>query len=396
VGGVRSSLPAGRPEQLLARILQAFEPPHGGVAEHVRALSLSLRERGHEVAVAGPLESQIYPELESAGIPCERLPFVGTIVAPGPDRRAGSALRRIVSEGRFDAAHAHGVKAGVLLRATGALARLPVLYTPHCFAFISHEHREDLAHPRLRRTAVVNAERALGLITARLVCVSEFERGFADRLHIVPAARRRTIPNGIALDRPATPDPDLVAWRGDGQLFGSVSVLRWEKGLHNLIEVARMLDGTEADIRLAIVGDGPDAPELTRRIADAGVGDRIRLFPFSGSPDPHLAALDGLLLPSDVFESLPIGVIEGMAHSLPVIASDIGGLPELVQTGVDGILVPPGDPARLAEAVRQLAADPDQAAELGRRGRELVESRFRLERMTDELEREYLDVSAAR
>ncbi len=86
---------------------------------------------------------------------------------------------------------------------TGAPARLPVLYTPHCFAFISHEHREDLAHPKLRRAAVINAERALGLITARLVCVSGFERGFADRLHIAPAARRRTIPNGIALDRPA-------------------------------------------------------------------------------------------------------------------------------------------------------------------------------------------------
>ena len=243
----------------MARILQAFEPPHGGVAEHVRALSLSLLERGHEVAVAGPLESQIYPELESAGIPCERLPFVGTIVAPVADRRAGAGLRRIISEGDFDAAHAHGVKAGVLLRVTGALARLAVLYTPHCFAFISHEHREDLAHPKLRRSAVINAERVLGLLTARLVCVSEFERRFADRLHIVPAGRRRTIHNGISLDRPATPDPALVAWRGDGRLFGSVSALRWEKGLHHLIEVAGMLGRTETDVRLAIVGDGPEA-----------------------------------------------------------------------------------------------------------------------------------------
>ena len=102
-------------------------------------------------------------------------------------------------------------------------------------------------------------------------------------------------------------------------------------------------------------------PELARRIADAGVGDRIRLFPFSGSSDPHLAALDALLLPSDVFESLPIGVIEGMAHSLPVIASDLGGVPEMVRNGETGILVPPGDPRPLAEAIRELAADPDQA-----------------------------------
>jgi glycosyltransferase involved in cell wall biosynthesis len=380
----------------LARILQAFEPPHGGVAEHVRALSLSLKARGHEVTVAGPLESQIYPELESAGIPFERLPFVGTIVAPKPDRRAARILRRIVSEGSFDVGHAHGVKAGVLLRSMGALARLPVLYTPHCFAFISHQYRDDLSHPRLRRELVINAERAMGQITARLVCTSEFERGFADHLHIVPAGRRRTIPNGVALDRPTEPDPDLVEWRGDGQLFGSVSVLRWEKGLHHLIEVAQILGEEQPDLRLAIVGDGPVRSDLTERIERAGVSDRIRVFPFSGSSDPHLAALDALLLPSDVFESLPIGVIEGMAHSLPVIASDIGGVPELVRDGETGILVPPGDTGRLAVGIRELAADTGLAHRLGERGRRLAESHFSLERMIDSLEREYLAVSERR
>jgi glycosyltransferase involved in cell wall biosynthesis len=288
------------------------------------------------------------------------------------------------------------VKAGVLLRSIGALARLPVLYTPHCFAFISHQFRDDLGHPRLRSAAVINAERALGLITARLVCVSEFERGFADRLHIAPAGRRRTIANGVALDRPTAPDPELVAWRGDGTLFGAVSVLRPEKGLHHLVEVARMLSRERPDLRLAIVGDGAEGDHLAERIHDAGVGDRIRIFPFSGSPDPHLAALDALLLPSDGFESLPIGVLEGMAHSLPVVASDIGGVSEVVRDGETGILVPPADVGRLTAGIEQLAAEPGMARRLGDRGRELVESHFSLERMTESLEREYLAVSARR
>lgn len=393
--GVPSSLSAGRPERLLARILQAFEPPHGGVAEHVRALSLSLRERGHEVVVAGPLESAIYPELESAGIPVARLPFVGTILAPDPDRRAGRILRRIISDGSFDAGHAHGVKAGVLLRGIGALVRLPVVYTPHGFAFILNRYRDDLAHPRLRRAVVINAERAMGLVTARLVCVSEFERGFADRLHIVPAGRRRTIPNGVVPDRPTAPDPALVAWKGSGQLFGAVAVLRWEKGLHRLIEVAQMLGNESPDLRLAIVGDGPLRSELTEQIERAGVGDRIRMFPFSGSSFPHLAALDGLLFPSTV-EIAGIVVMEGMVQSLPVIASAVGGVPEMVRDGETGVLVPPGDTGRLLAAVRELAADPDMGRRLGERGKELAESRFSLERMTDALEREYLEVSAPR
>ena len=294
------------------------------------------------MVVAGPLESQIYPDLEGAGIPFERLDLVGTIIDRRRDPSAWWAMRRLLAEGDFDAAHAHGVKAGTLLRTAGPTVHVPVLYTPHLFALISNEHRDDIPHPRLRHAAVLSAERGLGLLTARLVCVSEFERGFANRLHIVPARRRRTIPNGVSLDRPPEPDPELVRWRGEGPLFGTVSVLRWEKGLRHLVDVAVILNERGSDVKLAIVGDGPERADLKRRIERAGVGERLRLFPFSGSSDPHLAALDGLVLPSDVFESLPIGVIEAMAHSVPVIASNLGGVLSLSNPGSPASWFPRG------------------------------------------------------
>jgi glycosyltransferase involved in cell wall biosynthesis len=342
--------------------------------------------------VAGPGQSQIYPALEQAGIPVERLPVTGSITAWREDRRTVRALLRILREGDFDAAHAHGMKAGLLLRLAGKLTRVPVAYTPHCFAFISNEFRDDLRHPLLRRSLAINVERALGTITGRLICVSQFERSYADRLHIAPASRRRTIPNGVAMDRAAAPDPDLLAWRGDGLVFGAVSMLRQEKGLHHLIDVAALLGTEMPAVRLAIVGDGPEREDLAAGIQRAGVGDRIALFPFSGSSDPHLAALDGLLLPSDRFESLPIGVIEAMAFSLPVVGSRLGGVPELIADGESGVLVPPGNPEALAAAVKELASDSDRAAAMGRYGRRIAEERFSLERMINDLEREYLDL----
>jgi glycosyltransferase involved in cell wall biosynthesis len=173
-------------------------------------------------------------------------------------------------------------------------------------------------------------------------------------------------------------------------------VLRIEKGLKHLVDAAGMLRTPPTGLRLAIVGDGVERDALARQIESSGVGDRIAMFPFSGRTDPHLAALDGVVLPSDSFEALPIGVIEGMAHSLPVIGSRIGGVPELISDGESGLLVPPGDPSALAAAIDEIAADPERAAAMGRRGRQIAEERYDLNRMVGEVERQYLEVSARR
>lgn len=377
----------------MARILQAFEPPYGGVAEHVKALSVSLKSRGNEVVVAGPLESQVYSGLERAGIRVERLPFTGSITAVGQDRRTARDLFRVLREGDFDVAHAHGMKAGWVLRPVAAVARVPAVYTPHGLPFIFSEHRQGLGHPRLRRIMAVNAERALGLITARLVCVSEAERGYADRLHVVPARRRRVVRHGVQVDAGAEPDPALLDWKGDGVLWGAVSMLRWEKGIGQLLDAAALLDGAPEDLRLAIVGEGPERDAVARRIEQSGLEDRIRLFPFSGRPEPHLLALDGFVLPSDRWEALGIALIEAMACGLPTIGSRLGGIPEVIDEGQTGLLVPPGDPAALADAIRVLALDPARAAEMGELGRQRASTRFSLDRMVDETERLYVEVA---
>jgi glycosyltransferase involved in cell wall biosynthesis len=381
----------------MARILQAYEGPHGGIANHVRVLAMGLASRGHEVTVAGPLESQAYPDLERAGIRTERLPFTGSITAVREDSRTARALARIIRAGGFDVAHAHGMKAGVVLRSVAAARTIPVLYTPHGFPFIFSEHRDDLRHPRLRRAMAITAERTLGMFTARLICVSEAERGFADKHHIARADHRRVVPNGVAVDRAITPDPALLAWRGDGPLFAALSVLRWEKGLHHLIDAAALLGDAPPGLKLAIAGDGPEREALSERIERAGVGDRIRLFAgFAPRVEERLAAIDGFVLPSDRWEAGPIALIEAMAFELPAIGSRLGGVPELIEDGRSGLLVPAGDPAALAAAIRRLADDRGRASAMGERGRKLAESRFSLDGMIEAVEELYLEVAPAR
>lgn len=377
----------------MATILQAFEPPHGGVPAHVTRLCEGLAERGHRLVVAGPPESQFYPRLEQAGVEVHRLSLEGSIFAARADRAAAASLRHLLDCGGFDLAHAHGMKAGVLLRRLCPPRRIPVVYTPHCFAFISNRYRESLRLRPIRQAVAVGTEWALGRVTAALVCVSEFERREADRFHIARPARRHVIPNGVEVDDSLPADPAMADWRGEGLLFGQVCVLRWEKGMRHVVEAAELLRDDEGAPRLAVVGEGPEREAVGRLIAEAGLTDRVRLFEWSGRVEPHLKALQCYLLPSDSFEALPIGAIEAMACGLPVIASRVGGVPEAVIDGETGLLVPPGDAVALSEAIRTVAADAALRARFAARGKQLARERFSLAGMVDRLEALYAEVA---
>jgi glycosyltransferase involved in cell wall biosynthesis len=170
--------------------------------------------------------------------------------------------------------------------------------------------------------------------------------------------------------------------------------LRAEKGLDRLVDAAALLSDAVPGLRVAIVGEGAEREALERRITSRELTERVRLFPFSGTVEPHLLALDGFVLPSYQFEVLSIGTIEAMACGLPVVASAIGGVPEVVADGESGILVPPDAPAAIAEAIAELAMDPARRREMGERGQAIVRERFSLERMIAETEALYLELAA--
>jgi colanic acid/amylovoran biosynthesis glycosyltransferase len=232
-----------------------------------------------------------------------------------------------------------------------------------------------------------------------VVTISEFNRRLLERLYGA-VARDRVVVIHCGTD-PRLFAPPAV--RPDGPwTIVSVASLQPQKGQRFLIEACRRLIADGVDLRCLLVGDGETRADLEQQVRIAGLEDRIVLL---GQQPRHrvveiLSAADAVAQPSIVLasgkmEGIPVALMEAMAMERPVVATDISGVSELVEDGVTGLLVPPGDPGRLAAALRAIHDDPELAVRLGRAGRRRVAEDFDLTRSAGELARRFAGLPAA-
>jgi glycosyltransferase involved in cell wall biosynthesis/aminoglycoside phosphotransferase (APT) family kinase protein len=224
------------------------------------------------------------------------------------------------------------------------------------------------------------------LAAARFVrAISRFNRDYLERLYPELQGRVRVIHAGIdpAVYRRLPPPPQR---RGRIPRILCVASLRPYKGHAVLLEACRLLRDQGITFRCELVGDGPLRPELERRIAELGLQDVVRLF--GALPQNQVArrlgrssvfVLPSVVAPDGQMEGIPVALMEAMAAGRPVVASDLSGIPELVQDGVSGFLTRPGDAAGIAAAVKRLIGDPCLGRTVGERGRDKVEREFRLD-----------------
>jgi glycosyltransferase involved in cell wall biosynthesis len=373
------------------RVLELFEPPDGGVAEHVRLLSEGLSRRGHEVTVGGRPDAAPRAALEAAGIAYAELPLSGRV----PDSRDIDSLRSIgalLRGGGFDLVHAHGQKAGMLGRPCARRRGVPAVYTPHAFVYRTQSLRPR-ASARVRFRVGRALERALGPRTAAIVAVAEEERAAALADRIARPDRVVVVHPGVSVDPTVPADLQLERFRDGAPLLGLVAGLREQKGIVTLLDALELLARGGRPQRFAIVGNGPLRDEVERRVTSGPLAGSTLLLPFQGRVESYLKPLDVFVLPS-LWEGLPMAVLEAMAMGLPVVASSVNGTPEAVEEGVTGYLVPPGDPVRLADRLEAIAADGETRAAMGRAAREAARSRFGVERMVDRLEAVYRGAAA--
>ncbi|UCC72979.1 MAG: glycosyltransferase [Gemmatimonadota bacterium] len=202
--------------------------------------------------------------------------------------------------------------------------------------------------------------------------------------HGIPASRVVVIPNGIELERFDPAHAVRGAWRkrlrvSEGAfLIGGLGRLTWEKGFADLIRAFASIESS--DIWLVIAGDGPEWEELRALARALDVSSRVLLPGFVEDVPGLLADLDLFVLSSHQ-EGHPLAVLEAMAMGLPVVATDIAGVGETITDGVDGTLVPPGDVAALAEAIKAVGRDPEAASRMGRHARKKVAREYTAERM---------------
>lgn len=207
-----------------------------------------------------------------------------------------------------------------------------------------------------------------------------------DQLEVegVPAERIRLIANGLD---PATFTPP--APRAAGKRIVMVANLRAEKGHDTLLAAAPRILERHPDATFTFVGEGPRREPLEVLVRALGIGSRVRFAGECRDVAPVLREHDLFVLPSRS-EAFPNALIEAMATALPVVATRVGGIPEVVRDGVNGRLVPPDDAAALSAAVISLFDDPAQAAALGQAARLDVERHYTIDRMVERFEQLYL------
>jgi len=189
--------------------------------------------------------------------------------------------------------------------------------------------------------------------------------------------------NGIRVD-----DFEVKHWRRTTKVVGTVASLTPIKGHRFLIEAAKNIIEEYPDVRFVFVGDGSLGKDLKKQVASLGLEENFVFLGDVGEVGDVLSGFSVFVLPS-ISEGHPVSILEAMASGLPVVASNVGGIPEIVEDGVSGFLVPPKNPEKLASAINRLLGDRRLSKKIGLRGREIVEEKFTLEGTIQETEEVY-------
>ncbi len=295
-------------------------------------------------------------------------------------------LRALRSE-RVDVLHGHLFGSNVWAVILGQLTRTPVV--------VAHEHMWAYGGNRVR--PLLDRD-LIARFSDVFIAVSEEGRRRMIEVERIAPERITLIPNGIA-GFPAGDGDRIRRELGIGPgdpVIGSVGHLRREKAYEVLIEAAALLrDDHGLRPAVLIAGEGPERPRLEELIAARGLGDSVHLLGARIDVPDLLAALDVAVCCSD-FEGGPLSVMEYMEAALPVVATDVGGLPELVADGETGILVPPRFPGTLATVLAGLIGDAGERRRMGESGRRMRRKRWSLEAWIARIEALYLELLPGR
>lgn len=325
----------------------------GGAERHVVDLAVSLSLREYEVTVACSVAGDLSESLEEANVPV-RSPLdqlVKRRVSAGYAR----ALRRLAKEERFDLVHAH-------VYASAAAAAIATVGTG--VPLVVTEHTEAIW--RGRRARLVT--RWFCRRASRVIAVSDAVKRRLVKQDNVPPGKIAVIPNAV----PANPDsgsgtPPLRDELRDRPLVGVLARLQPEKGVATFLKAGAHVAKVVPQACFIVVGDGPLRTELEVLVRRLCMEQNVRFLGFRSDPRALIELLEVLVVPS-LTEGAPLVVLEAMAAGVPIVASAVGGIPDQIRHEGEGLLVPPGDPAALADSVLKLLRDPGLARRMGASG----------------------------
>jgi len=332
---------------------------HGGQEIRTLAEARWLLGHGWKALIACQPYSPLFAEAKAAGIPVEPVRMRGTT-----DLGAVLRLRRLIRERGVSLVHTHSsVDSWLAAVAAKSLGR-PVVRTRH------------VSIPIRRRRALVYR------LADRIITSGESVRSIVIAAGIAPE-RVVTISAGVDADRFHS-GVSGKAVRGElglgaAPVVGLVANVRGSKGHNVFLEAARTVLASAPGARFLIVGDGVGFDEVSQRVRDMGLDASVHLTGFRRDIPQIMAALDVLVLPSVRSEAIPQVIPQALAVGTPVVASTVGGSPELIRDGENGRLVPPGDARALAEAILALLREPERARAMARAGQAMVRARYTID-----------------
>ncbi len=354
----------------------------GGLERVIASIVLGLDNSKYEVEVWCLVRGgEVAQELSSKGV---LVKILGMNSYHNPFQIL--ALSRVIRKENVYILHTHGYFGNTFGRLAAILAMTPVI--------IAHVH--TTYHGFKKRHLLI--ERLLSLFTDKIVCVSQAVRKFVVEVEGINEKKTTLIYNGVGEPRSFEMVSDETVNRkslgiSDKDIVViAVASLTPHKGHQILLEAARVVTKRYENVRFLIAGDGPLRNELESYTREAGLSSKVVFTGQRKDVATLLSLGDFFVLPSIEREGLGIALIEAMAAGLPVIGTRLGGIPEVIEDRVNGLLVAPGNPGELATAIEKLASDRSMKAKMGMKAKQIYKLKFTADKMTWGIEFLYEDL----
>ncbi len=347
----------------------------GGAQRYVFDLAVEAKKRGHEAVVLAGGNGELISRLKDAGIETRSLEGLGRDINVGSDFKSFLTLIRLIKEIRPDVLHVNSAKIGGLGTLAGRLTRVPrIIFTGHGWAF--NEDRSSLSRIAIKFFSWITI-----LLSHTTIAVSHM---IQKQISAFPFTKRKikVIHNSIQQEVLTEKDNArcLISPRALSKKIwiGTIGELHPIKGQEYLIRAMKEI--TDPEVCLVIIGAGEREAFLKNLIKEEGLTDRVFLAGRVSRAGTHAKAFDIFVLPS-LSEGLAYVLLEAGLAGLPIIASQVGGIPEIIENGITGLLVPARDEHAIAEALHALLADESLRTSLGSAIQQKVLTEFSFEEM---------------
>lgn len=341
----------------------------GGAQIHVRDLAIGMKQRGHFITLMSGEGENIHEVLVKEGIPHYQSKHLIRELNLVSDLRAFIELRKIVKELNPDLLATHSSKAGIIGRLVGWSLGVPTVFTAHGWSFTEGVSKR-------KRVLYRMIEKVAGIFSNGVITVSQYDYKLARKHNVVSRGKLQTIHNGVHdcsyLKRSDcfTEDPIIMM----------VARFAVPKKQLNLVKALQKIQSSRW--QLHFVGDGPLLQETMDYVQQHGLSDRVVFLGNRHDVIELLQQSDVFVLLSD-WEGLPLSILEAMRSSLPIIASDVGGVKEAVQHMHNGYLIPKNDEAEVIQRLTDLLSNSALRLEMGQESRKLFEANFTFKNMLE-------------